>query len=137
MRRRYLLILLIPLALLLALGALPSLLGGGDVHYVVATPAESADDGPPEGAAATEAIAADNLSENRFPYTVQALEDGVSDPYEEGPFGVKETFTHTPFDEFSEFEIWNANATEEDAVWIERDGSYYRVEITQSPETDD
>ncbi|WP_255170710.1 hypothetical protein [Natrononativus amylolyticus] len=130
MRKRYLLILIVPLVALLALGALPSLLGGGDTHYVVATEVDAPDEG-------VESLDAANLSENRFPYTTQALEEGTSDPYEEGPFGLKESFTHTPFDEFSELEIWNAEAVDGDTVLVERDGSYYRLELTETPETDD
>ncbi|MFP8891465.1 hypothetical protein ACLI4U_17105 [Natrialbaceae archaeon A-CW2] len=135
MRRRYLLLLLVPLVVLLALGALPSLIGGGDVSYVVATEVELENGSPPSDGA-TETIDAENLSVNRFPYTMQALDDGVSEPYEAGRFGFESAFTHTPFDEFGEFEQWNSNATEPDAdvAYVEQNGTYYRLEIT--PESD-
>ncbi len=134
MRRRYLLLLLVPAVVLLALGALPSILGGGgDVSYAVATEVDL-EDGEPAAENATETIAFENLSERRFPYTTQAIDEGRSDPYEEGRFGLKSSFTHTPFDEFSEFETWNRAAVDGDTVWIERNGSYYRVEITQEPD---
>lgn len=137
MRRRYLLLLVVPAVVLLALGALPSLLGGGDVYYITATEADL-ESGEPAHENATEAIPADNLSTNRFPYTTSALEadDGVSDPYEKGRFGLKESFTHTPFDEFGELEIWERNASADDAVWVEQNGTFYRLEITRTPETD-
>ena len=129
MRTRYLLILLVPLAVLLALGALPGLIGGGDVYTVVATETDLEDGDPPGNA--TETIDAVNLSENRFPYTTEALTEGESDTYEEGRFGFEDSFTHTPFDEFSEFELWNGDATDGDVVWIEENGTYYRLEITE------
>ncbi|MCU4974432.1 hypothetical protein OB955_17045 [Halobacteria archaeon AArc-m2/3/4] len=137
MRRRYLLLLVVPVAVLLALGALPSLIGGGDVYYVTAAEIDL-EDGEPAHENVTETIPADNLSTNRFPYTMSALEadDGVSDSYEEGRFGFKESFTHTPFDEFGELEIWESNAVDGDAVWVEQNGTFYRLEITQTPETD-
>ena len=136
MRTRYLLVLAIPVVLLLALGALPSLLGGGEVYYVVATEIDL-EDGQPPAENASDTIDASNLSTNRFPYTLAALEDGVSDPYEAGRFGIKESFTHTPFDEFREFEVWNREATTDETVWLERNGTYYRLEITTRPDDGD
>ncbi|MFP8957854.1 hypothetical protein ACLI4Y_14100 [Natrialbaceae archaeon A-CW3] len=139
MRRRYLylLILIVPLVILLALGALPSLIGGGDVYYVVATEVDL-EDGEPATENVTETIDAANLSENRFPYTTAALEDGRSDAYEEGRFGFESAFTHTPFDEFSEFEAWNSAATDSkaDVAYVERNGTYYRLEITPASDVD-
>ncbi len=131
MRRRYLLAVatvLCTLLALLALGALPSLLGGGEVYYVTATPVEGdvAEDG--------EAIPAENLSENRFPYTHQAIEEGVSDSYEEGRFGIKESFTHTPSDEFGELRLREEESTDGEDVVVAENGSYYRLEITTDPE---
>lgn len=132
MRTRYLLlIIVVPLVVLLALGAVPSLLGGGDVSYIVATEVEL-EDGEPPAENVTETLNFDDFSENRFPYTVSALaaDDGVSDPYEAGRFGFEEFFTHTPFDELDEFRSWEPAASDGAAVWIEHDGSYYRLEIT-------
>lgn len=133
MRRRYLLILVVPAVLLLALGALPALLGGGETYYVVATEVDL-EGGEPPHENATETFRAENLSENRFPYTLAALEDGVSEPYEEGRIGAKEWFTHTPFDEFAEFEARPTDGTADGRVWIERNGTYYRLEITDDPD---
>ena len=127
MRTRYLLLLLVPIALLLALGAVPGLIGGGDVYHIVATE-QDLDDGVPPGDA-SETIPVANLSENRFPYVHGAIDEGEVE-YEEGRFGFEDRFTHTPFDEFSELRIWNPSAVDGDVVWIEKNGSYYRVEIT-------
>ncbi|MFC7214797.1 hypothetical protein ACFQO4_12000 [Saliphagus sp. GCM10025334] len=141
MRRRTLLLVsafvLVPLVLLVVLGAVPSLIGGGDVYYVVASEVDLEDGEPPEENV-TGTIAAENLSENRFPYTTGALEDGRSAAYEEGRFGFESAFTHTPFDEFSEFETWNRAATdpEADVVYLEQNGTYYRLEITPASDVD-
>ncbi|WP_114576131.1 hypothetical protein [Saliphagus sp. LR7] len=131
MRRRYLLAVatvLFALLALLALGALPSLLGGGEVYYVTATSVESENgNGEP--------IRVENLSENRFPYTHQAIEEGISDAYEEGRFGIKESFTHTPSDEFGELRVREGAATpgDEEGVLVVENSSYYRLEITTDP----
>ncbi|QLD89350.1 hypothetical protein HWV07_10040 [Natronomonas salina] len=125
-------------AVLLALGALPGYLGSGDPYYVEATTAEG------DGAA----VVADNLSERRFPYAFEALgsleageEPARSEAYYEGPVGFKESFTHTPFDEFGEFESRNRDAVERDAdspvgdvAYLEYDGQRYRLEIVRGTE---
>ena len=89
------------LAVLLALGALPAHIATGDPYYVEATAADAA--GP--------AVAGENLSERRFPYSfgaVAAAEAGAdparSEAYYSGVVGFKAAFTHTPFEEFQEFE---------------------------------
>lgn len=138
MRRRYLLalgILLSALLALLALGVLPSLLGGGEVYYVTATPVDPGElETDDDGGGDLESIRVGNLSENRFPYTHEAVAEGVSDPYEDDRFGIKGSFTHTPFDEFDELELWETNATvADDAVLVAENGSYYRLEITTDP----
>ncbi len=108
------------IVLLLALGALPSYLGSGDPYYVTATPVE---DGP--------AVNGTTLSERRFPYTTTAIERGRSEPYQEGRFGLKESFSHTPFDEFAEFRQRNAEATTDSIAFVARNGTRYRVTITR------
>jgi hypothetical protein len=131
--------LLVLLAVLLALGSLPGFLGSGDPYYVEATVADG------EGTT----IAADNLSERRFPYTFGALEAATagesparSEAYYEGPVGFKEAFTHTPFDEFAEFETRNREAVERgadshvgDVAVVTYDGQRYRLEVVR-PEVD-
>ncbi len=76
---------------LLALGALPSYLGAGDPYYLTVEPIE------------TDEPAADvsDVSERRYPFLTSALAspDGRSEGYQLGPYGIKEWFTHTPFDE--------------------------------------
>lgn len=141
--RNLILVILGIVVLLLALGALPSLIETGDPYHVEATAVDET--GP--------SIQADNLSERRFPYTFGALEAATvgdeparSEAYYTGPGGpggFKEAFTHTPFDEFSEFEARNADAVERgadsprgDAVHVEYEGQRYRLEILQVPEGD-
>jgi hypothetical protein len=128
---------------LLALGAVPSLVETGDPYYVEATPVDES--GP--------AITADNFSEQRFPYTFEALnaaaagEDPArSEAYYTGPGGVggfKEAFTHTPFEEFDEFEARNGEAIQRgadspvgDVVFVDYEGQRYRLEIVRVPEDD-
>lgn len=108
---------------LLALGALPSYLGAGDPYYLVIE--ETDDDGA--------AVDVGNVSERRYPYLTGALSsaDGRSEPYREGPYGLKEQFTHTPFDEVNAL----ANrvpeaATDDGRIRIERqDRRYYAAVV--------
>ena len=106
---------------LLALGALPSYLGSGDPYHLTVEPAEP--DGP--------AVNATGLSERRYPYLSEAFasEDGRSGPYQRGPFGLKESFTHSPFDEVDALAAREPNATVGDGVRIERDDETYLVAI--------
>ena len=121
---------LVVLALLLALGAVPSYLRSGAPYYVVAEPVEP---GP--------AVNATNLSERRYPYLRGAVaaaasgEGGRSEPYWDGPFGLKESFTHSPFDEFSAVRQRSPEATRDGAVFVARNGTRYRAEIVREDET--
>ncbi|MCT9095466.1 hypothetical protein [Haloarchaeobius sp. HME9146] len=124
MRQRYLLVLVGVVVLLLALGALPSLLQSGDPYYVTATEVDTDH----------AAVEASNLSERRYEYVFGALDDGRSSAYYKGPFGVKEAFSNSPFDEFSALRTWNAEAVEGDTVYVQRNGTIYRLGITQSPD---
>jgi hypothetical protein len=131
--RNAILVILACVALLLALGALPSLLKSGDPYYVVATTAE------PPG----ETVNVSNLSERRYEYTTGAVAaaagngTGRSAPYWEGPLGFKEGFTHSPFDEFDALTRDHPNATEtvgnDSRVYLADNGTAYRVVITQTP----
>jgi hypothetical protein len=128
------------LVALLALGALPSLIATGDPYYVEATAADDA--GP--------AVAAENLSERRFPYSFGAVEAAAagdeparSDAYYTGVVGLKGAFTHTPFAEFEEFEIRAPAAVDrsgDDRVGavahLRANGTRYRLEIRRVPEGD-
>lgn len=119
---------LVVLVGLLALGALPSYLGTGDPYYIEATPAESA--GPAYALNATEG----GIAEERYRYFLSAVEsaDSRSEPYRRGRFGVKEAFTHSPFDELSTFrQFAPANATTGDAVFVRYNDTRYRVRIVQ------
>ena len=110
---------------LLALGAVPSLLGGGPTYQLTV---ETVDEGP-----AYELNASDDLSQRQFEYFFSALDrDGASKPYQRGPFGLKESFTHSPFDELDTFRTFAPeNATSDDAVFVRFETTRYRVEVTR------
>lgn len=129
--------LLVFVGLLLALGAVPSHIQTGDPYHVEAT---AIDVGGPS-------VDADVLSERRFPYTFGALNatagtaPGRSEPYYTGPVGFKEGFTHTPFEEFEEFEGRNSAAVERsadspvgDIAYVEFENQRYRLEILRTQE---
>lgn len=142
------------LVLLLALGAAPSLLRSGDPYYVSATPVGDADGvnvteadteatagGSNETAANdsdTTAVNASQLSARTHPFTTEALanasanQSGYSDPYWEGPIGIKGAFTHSPFDELASLRQRNPNATDGEAVRLVDNGTLYRVGVTQN-----
>ncbi|WP_050033470.1 hypothetical protein [Halorubrum halophilum] len=108
---------------LLALGALPSYLGSGDPYYLTAEPIE------------TNETAADvnNVTDRRYPFLTGALasDDGRSDPYLADSYGVKEWFTHTPFDEVDALTRQVPEAATDDGVRVRRDGRVYHVEVIQ------
>lgn len=116
-------VILVTLVGLLALGALPSYLGTGDPYYITATPTNASGD----------AVNASLLSAQRYPYTTEALRTGQSDPYQKGRFGIKEAFTHSPFDEYDSLQLRaSANATVDGAVLVDYKGQRYRVELTHA-----
>lgn len=123
MKRRHVLALALVVAVpLVLLGAVPSYLGTGDPYYLVAEPVD--DD--------VVAVDVDDLPEHRYPYTTAALEDGESEPYRTGAFGLKETFAHSPFDEVSALQDRSRAAVAgEHAVHVERNGTIYRLELLQ------
>ncbi|PAU85504.1 hypothetical protein CK500_02205 [Halorubrum salipaludis] len=108
---------------LLALGALPSYLGSGDPYYLTAEPIE------------TNETAADvnNVSDRRYPFLTSALasDDGRSDPYLADSYGIKEWFTHTPFDEVDALTRQVPEAATDDGVRVRRDGRVYHVEVVR------
>jgi len=109
---------------LLGLGALPSLLRSGDPYRTHATPAEAADlDGD------VEPVAAENLSERRYPYLVEALGNGTSDRYWKGPIGLKGSFAHSPFDELEAIRTQYPAAASRDAVYVRQNETVYRVTV--------
>ena len=130
-RNAVVLILAVLLALL-ALGALPTFLASGDPYYLTAEPVEndSASDKP--GAInASAAINGSALSERRFPYTTEALRNGTSEAYQKGPWGLKETFAHSPFDERDALATRNGTAVTDDGVLVSNNGTLYRVAVRQ------
>lgn len=133
--RNVVLAILVVVVGLLALGAVPSYLRSGDPYYVVVEPT---DPGP--------AVNATNLSERRYPYVRGAVAaagaaegegegeseaEGRSEPYWEGPFGLKESFAHSPFDEFDAIRQRSPEATADGAVFVADNGTRYRAEIVR------
>ena len=109
---------------LLALGALPSYLGSGDPYYLTVEPIETNDT----------VADVNNVSERRYPYLIGAIEsaDGRSEGYQTGPFGMKESFTHTPFDEVGALTKQVPGAATETGVRVRRNGQKYHAEVIQS-----
>jgi hypothetical protein len=127
------------LVLLLALGAAPSLLRSGDPYYVSATvvgEVNATDENVTSGPNAT-AVDANTLSNRTHPFTTGALADagqnrtGYSEPYWRGPVGIKGAFTHSPFDELAALRQRNPGATDGESVRLARNGTLYRVGVTQ------
>ncbi|NHN42176.1 hypothetical protein G9C85_11140 [Halorubellus sp. JP-L1] len=125
MRQRYLLVLVGLVVVALAVGALPSLLQSGDPYRVHATDVGNASSF--DGAA----YDATNVSDRRFPYVTGAIENGTSERYYEGPFGVKEAFAHSPFDEFGAIETRAPAAIDDGVAHVTYDGTVYRLEIVR------
>ncbi len=122
--RNFLVLTLVVLVGLLALGALPGLLKSGDPYYLTADPVNASDP-------SASAVDVTDLSERRFPYTTAALRNGTSGPYWRGPLGLKETFTHSPFDEVGALSGRNATAATGDGVVVDDNGTLYRVAVRQ------
>ncbi|MEF8863442.1 MAG: hypothetical protein V5A40_17065 [Haloarculaceae archaeon] len=129
--RNVVIVILVVIVALLALGAVPSYLRSGAPYYVVAEPVES---GP--------SVNASNLSERRYPYLTGAVsaaangtDAGRSEPYWEGPFGVKESFAHSPFDEFDAVGQRYPDAAADGTVFVSRNGTRYRAEIIREGDT--
>jgi len=127
--RNFILGLLLVIALLLALGALPTYLKSGDPYYLTVTPVEEN----------RTAIDSADLATNRYPYTTSALvnasanESGRSDPYWKGPIGIKGAFTHSPFDERDALAQRNASAVDSETIYVRQNNTVYRLDITQRP----
>ncbi|MBX0287160.1 hypothetical protein [Haloarcula salinisoli] len=151
--RNFLLAMAVVGVLLLAMGALPSYLRSGDPYYMTATPVGEVDNGtanatggttatPTAATASTEntsVVDAGTLSERRYPYTTEALENatddsaGQSTAYYRGPVGIKGAFTHSPFDEYDSLAQQYPAAVDGDAVRVSHDGTVYRLAVTQTP----
>jgi hypothetical protein len=138
--RNFLLGMAAVVVLLLALGALPGFLKSGDPYYLTATPVENetvASGSPNASVANASAVAAANLSERRYPYTMAALDNatadatGQSNAYYRGPVGLKGAFTHSPFDELDALTQQFTAATDGVDVVVRHDGSLYRLAVTQ------
>jgi hypothetical protein len=135
--RNFLLGILAVLVLLIGLGAVPGLLKSGDPYYLTATPTGewTGENTSVEGN--TTAINASSLTELRHPYSTGALgaasadSAGQSKPYWRGPVGIKETFTHSPFDEMSSFEQRYPTAVGNDGVYVHTNRTVYLLTVTQ------
>lgn len=123
--RRATLVVLLVVAGLLALGAVPSLLGTGPTYRLTV---EEVGEGP---AYELNASNGDDLTRRRFEYFFSALDrNGTSKGYQKGPFGLKESFTHSPFDEMDTFRTFAPeNATSDDAVFVRFRDQRYRVTV--------
>jgi hypothetical protein len=136
--RNFIIAVLVVIGLLIALGAVPGLLRSGDPYYVTATPV-GAWDGPNAtvGDGATP-VNASTLESQRYPYTQGALggvngsDTGQSEPYWKGPVGLKEVFTHSPFDEMTALSQNNPGATAADGgVYVHDNRTVYLLAVTQ------
>jgi hypothetical protein len=130
--RNVLVALVVIVILLLALGALPSLLKSGDPYYLTATAVDPAE----TNYTANASINASDLSERRFEFTNAALADvangtGTAHPYWKGPLGIKGTFTHSPFDEIASMRTLYPNASDGETALVRHDGTFYRIAIRQ------
>jgi len=122
-------IILATVVVLLALGALPGLLKSGDPYYVTAAAATPTGNATPF-----------NVSEvmgDRFPYTTAAVarastdEPGRSDPYWRGPVGLKGAFTHSPFDEENALGRQYPNASTDESMYTQHNGTVYRLTVVR------
>lgn len=129
--RNFLLGLGVVVVLLLALGAVPSYLGSGDPYYLTVEPATDVSEGATNG---TQAVNMTDYSERRYPYLTTALtsDEGRSEGYQRGALGLKESFSHSPFDEFDALVARNPDARSDGSLLIVVDGDYYRVQVTQA-----
>jgi hypothetical protein len=107
---------------LLALGALPSLLASGEPYHLTATPTDAG--GP--------AVNVTGLSERRYPYLTEAIDSGRSAPYRQGPVGLKETFSHSPFDEREGLVARNPDARRDGGIVVVDGEDRYLIEVTRS-----
>ena len=121
--RNLLIVIAVVVLALLALGALPSYLASGDPYHLTVESTEY--EGPTANAT--------GLSARRYPYLTGALDsdDGRSVAYRRGPYGLKESFTHTPFDEVDALTQRAPGAAADGGVHIEHDGQTYYVAIIQ------
>lgn len=127
------LVLLLLVAFVAGVGALKS----GDPYYVTATPVDASAGDATGNQSAVNGTA---LPANRFPFTTEALAaaganaSGRSGPYWRGPLGVKEAFTHSPFDELQALRQRNPGSTAGDGVLVQRGNVTYRVGISREGE---
>lgn len=126
------------LAILIGIVVVLTSIGTGDPYYVTAEQVDGT--AGEDGSAADETPATVNgtaLSDRRFPYVTEALSrvgtgddaTGRSSPYRTGPIGLKEAFSHSPFDELDALRQRNPNATVGDDVRLRRANATYRIGI--------
>jgi len=145
--KQFVLAILVLLILLLALGALPSLLKSGDPYYLTAEPTDRTLTGENETA-----LDVATLSERSYPYTMEALESGRtgagndsarresderspsigrSSPYWQGPIGVKEAFSHSPFDEIDSLRTrYSATMLDDRTALVRWQNQTYRLAVS-------
>ena len=134
------------LFLLVAFVAVLSSVGSGDPYYVTASAVDdvgagdgSGADGDGTGGESPAAVNGTALPERRFPYVSAAIENaarsadgtGRSGGYRTGFVGIKEVFSHSPFDELDALRQQNPNATVGEDIRIRRSNATYRVGIVR------
>ncbi len=132
------------IALLVAFVAGLGALKSGDPYYVTATAVAEAPDsgvaggGPDADSENGSAINGTALPTRRFPFTTAALaaaangsNPGRSGPYWRGPIGLKEVFTHSPFDELDSLRQRNPDAVAGDGVLVRLHNTTYRATVVQ------
>lgn len=116
------------LGLVIVLGSLRS----GAPYHLTATPVD-----PGTVGANTTLLNASALPQRRFPYTTDALAratpsaPGRSDPYWRGPLGLKEVFSHSPFDELAALRGRAPGAVVGEDVLARHDGHTLRVGVVR------
>jgi hypothetical protein len=112
------------IGLLLALGAVPSLLRSGEPYHVTAE--QTTEQGP--------SVSLTALPASRYPFVSAAIADGRSEAYYEGPFGFKEGFAHSPFDEFDAItqRYGTAVGPDDRLIYVGTNESRYRVRIDRA-----
>ncbi|MEF8775986.1 MAG: hypothetical protein V5A43_05730 [Haloarculaceae archaeon] len=128
------------LVLLVGIVVVLTSIGTGDPYYLTA---EHVDGVTEQGAStANESSGAVNgttLPDRRFPYVTEAIAQagepggapGRSGPYRTGPIGLKEVFSHSPFDELDALRQRNPNATVGEDVLLRRANATYRIGVVR------
>lgn len=128
------------LVLLIAIVVVLTSIGTGDPYYVTAEQVDGTDgDDASAGNESRTAVNGTALPERRFPYVTEAVASarervdgpGRSSPYRTGPIGLKEAFSHSPFDELDALRQQNPNATVGDDVRLRHANATYLIGVVR------